>query len=124
MFERFKFIGAIDSAAPCGMLLEIAEALTPLLVARRAHLGGVMPCLRLIFFDGEEAFVSWTATDSIYGARRIAEQWSAEKDPYRPEATRLQSVHTLILLDLLGQARPALTSHFENTRPLFNRMQD
>ena len=25
--------------------------------------------LQLIFFDGEEAFVRWTDTDSIYGAR-------------------------------------------------------
>lgn len=25
--------------------------------------------LQLVFFDGEEAFVSWTDTDSIYGAR-------------------------------------------------------
>lgn len=25
--------------------------------------------LQLVFFDGEEAFKDWTATDSIYGAR-------------------------------------------------------
>jgi len=32
--------------------------------------------LQLVFFDGEEAFVEWTATDSIYGARHLAEKWS------------------------------------------------
>jgi len=31
--------------------------------------------LELIFFDGEEAFVQWTATDSIYGARHLAKKW-------------------------------------------------
>ena len=30
--------------------------------------------LQLIFFDGEEAFVDWTDTDSLYGARHLAEQ--------------------------------------------------
>ena len=28
--------------------------------------------IQVIFLDGEEAFVSWTATDSIYGARSLA----------------------------------------------------
>jgi hypothetical protein len=27
--------------------------------------------LQLVFFDGEEAFKSWTTTDSIYGARFV-----------------------------------------------------
>ena len=29
--------------------------------------------LQLIFFDGEEAFVEWSDTDSLYGARHLAE---------------------------------------------------
>ena len=36
--------------------------------------------LQLIFFDGEEAFKTWTATDSIYGARHLAGKWSSETD--------------------------------------------
>jgi len=28
----------------------------------------------LVFFDGEEAFVTWTNTDSLYGARHLAKQ--------------------------------------------------
>ena len=28
--------------------------------------------MQLIFFDGEEAFISWTDTDSIYGARSVS----------------------------------------------------
>jgi len=30
--------------------------------------------LQLIFFDGEEAFVDWTETDSLYGSRHLAKQ--------------------------------------------------
>ena len=51
-------------------MLEIAHALTPLLEAKLSAVGSAgTPCLRLIFFDGEEAFVSWTEEDSLYGAR-------------------------------------------------------
>ena len=30
----------------------------------------------LLFFDGEEAFKSWSATDSIYGSRHLVTKWS------------------------------------------------
>jgi glutaminyl-peptide cyclotransferase len=34
--------------------------------------------LQLIFFDGEEAFKTWTDTDSLYGSRALAERWAAD----------------------------------------------
>ena len=30
------------------------------------------------FFDGEEAFKEWTATDSIYGSTHLAKKWKSE----------------------------------------------
>lgn len=65
------------------MLLDLAEAITPLLEARRSRVSsgaGLLSdgfdeeesaetTLTLLFLDGEEAFHDWTATDSIYGAR-------------------------------------------------------
>jgi len=30
--------------------------------------------VELVFFDGEEAFVHWTATDSLYGSRHLAKK--------------------------------------------------
>jgi len=30
--------------------------------------------VQLLFFDGEEAFVEWTETDSLYGARHLADK--------------------------------------------------
>ena len=67
-------------------MLDIAETLDPLLNARARHVEQAElglededideytaeTTLQLIFFDGEEAFMAWTATDSIYGARSVA----------------------------------------------------
>jgi glutaminyl-peptide cyclotransferase len=68
------FIGAIDSAAPCAMLLHVARTLDAALTRKWAERGeddldtehtGV----QILLLDGEEAFHSWTDTDSLYGAR-------------------------------------------------------
>lgn len=74
-----KFLGATDSAAPCAILLDVAEALNPLLDQRQERLEQGLEddedvaetTLQLVFFDGEEAFQDWTDTDSIYGARFV-----------------------------------------------------
>ena len=66
-------------------MLDIAETLDPLLDARARHVEQAElglededideytaeTTLQLIFSDGEEAFMAWTATDSIYGARSV-----------------------------------------------------
>ena len=72
-------MGATDSAAPCAMLLDLAEALNPMLDARMRRMEhgeaddeeeeAAESTLQLVFFDGEEAFKDWTDTDSVYGAR-------------------------------------------------------
>lgn len=38
-----------------------------------------------IFFDGEEAFDTWGPTDSIYGARHLADKWHSVKQTYGDE---------------------------------------
>lgn len=72
-------MGATDSAAPCALLLDLAETVNPLLNYRQKLLDEddeeeedsdtADTTLQLVFLDGEEAFQMWTATDSIYGAR-------------------------------------------------------
>lgn len=75
-----QFVGATDSAAPCAMMLDVAESLTGWLDARRDRIlkeGGEEGCetqgetLQMVFFDGEEAFKMWTGEDSIYGAKCV-----------------------------------------------------
>ena len=117
-FADAEFPAATDSAAPVGMLLELAEALSGALAA-----AADAPCLRLLFLDGEEAFVAWSESDSLYGARHLAAAWEAAPDPHRPGRRRLESMTTLVLLDLLGYRHPRLTWHFAETRPLFARLQ-
>ena len=48
--------------------------------------------LQLIFFDGEEAFVSWSATDSIYGARHLAAKMAQTPHPQYPSMNELQAM--------------------------------
>ena len=92
------FIGGIDSAAPCAILLYIAKfvdtilqkdefLLDPLLLDRFSG-------LKIVFFDGEEAINQWAADDSIYGARHLASKWETDGT--------LDSIELLVLLDLLG----------------------
>jgi glutaminyl-peptide cyclotransferase len=70
------FIGATDSAAPCAMIMHAArsvdEALTQKWAAMQAegsHGLEEEKGVQILLLDGEEAFVSWTRTDSLYGAR-------------------------------------------------------
>lgn len=72
------FIGATDSAAPCAMILHAARSVDAALTKKWAAIerdgqagtsvGGDQG-VQILLLDGEEAFLSWTDTDSIYGAR-------------------------------------------------------
>jgi hypothetical protein len=77
------FVGAIDSAAPCAVLMRVAQVLEPALQRMWAAGGGaggavddddydgLEPArgLQIVFFDGEEAFGKWSDEDSLYGSR-------------------------------------------------------
>ncbi|XP_039257363.2 glutaminyl-peptide cyclotransferase-like [Styela clava] len=100
------FIGATDSAVPCGMLIEIAVVLRNYLDSSfyKKNL-----TLQLIFFDGEEAFGKWTDTDSLYGSRHLAKKWHNTRWPLNnieSNNTMLDAIDLLALLDLLGSSNP------------------
>lgn len=48
--------------------------------------------LMLIFFDGEEAFLEWTATDSLYGSRHLAQKWENMRYKNEREIDRMVSI--------------------------------
>ncbi|KAL9621152.1 MAG: hypothetical protein Q9160_004403 [Pyrenula sp. 1 TL-2023] len=108
------FIGAIDSAAPCAMIMHAVRTLDAALTKKWEKMQdeGVDESdtleddhkgIQVIFLDGEEAFVHWNAEDSIYGARSLAEQWDTEYHPAMSTyQTRLDSISLFVLLDLLG----------------------
>ena len=77
-YEPEGFIGAIDSAAPCAMLMHVARSIEEPLKAKWNKMqkdGDTDDSLeetqgiQIIFLDGEEAFKHWTDEDSLYGAR-------------------------------------------------------
>ncbi|KAJ6490490.1 glutaminyl-peptide cyclotransferase-like protein [Mycena vulgaris] len=136
-FADNNFLGATDSAASCAMMLDLAEALNPLLDERASRLEAGMEededvsdtTLQLVFFDGEEAFVEWTPTDSIYGARHLAEKWgttyalpNSKRRLMGPQATEISGIEHLILLDLLGAENPLIRSYTLNTAWLFDAL--
>uniref|UniRef100_A0A3B3SI85 glutaminyl-peptide cyclotransferase n=1 Tax=Paramormyrops kingsleyae TaxID=1676925 RepID=A0A3B3SI85_9TELE len=85
------FVGASDSAVPCAMILELVTALDSQLKSLTQQ--KVPLTLQLVFFDGEEAFQEWTATDSLYGSRHLAERMSHAPHPAgAPHTTLLQAV--------------------------------
>jgi glutaminyl-peptide cyclotransferase len=62
-FKDIRFVGANDGGSSAALLLELTRRLA---AAPREYTYWV------VWFDGEEAFVSWTAADSLYGSRRLA----------------------------------------------------
>lgn len=62
--------------------------------------------LKLLFLDGEEAFVHWGPDDSIYGAKHLANKMSQSD---------LEKIDMFVLLDLLGLPNPRFYSFFRNT---------
>ncbi|KAI1286768.1 Glutaminyl-peptide cyclotransferase [Halotydeus destructor] len=105
------FLGATDSAAPCAMLLTIARELS------KMHFKSLDSdlSLDLIFFDGEEAFVSFTDIDGLYGSRHLAKKWSTEgSSPARcsKSKSRLSQIKLFVLLDLLGSKNPTFYNYY------------
>ncbi|KAM7535673.1 hypothetical protein Aperf_G00000094172 [Anoplocephala perfoliata] len=90
------FYGTIDSAVPCSIIVNIGESLIKLFNFSKFDVA-----VQLIFFDGEEAFKEWTATDSIYGSRHLAAKMSLT-DSYG--CSDIEKIDLFILLDLIGAA--------------------
>lgn len=85
--------GANDGGSSTALLLEIAKQL--------ATAGKPKYSMRLVFFDGEEAFIHWTDEDSLYGSRELAKKWEKEGE--------IQKAKALILLDMVGDADLQIT---------------
>ncbi|CAG5134260.1 unnamed protein product [Candidula unifasciata] len=114
-FSNYLFIGATDSAVPCGILLQTSKQLQCFLEKSRPN----DLTLQLIFFDGEEAFVEWTGTDSLYGSRHLAARWSSESDPVFNNMTRLDAIREFILLDLIGTSDTTIPQQFKSTSEIY-----
>src|SRR5262249_48782787 len=83
--DGVHFVGANDGGSSAAFLLEMARVLG----RRRNRL-----TYWLVFFDGEEALKEWSARDSLYGSRHMAEQLEADG--------RLKQIRALVLVDMIA----------------------
>lgn len=148
------FIGATDSAVPCAVLMHVARSIDKYLtqmhdeMVELGELGGSVPMdmgIQILLTDGEEAFQSWTATDSLYGARYVPLLWDQcyikcghvlttlvrsladawENQPTIAEANfpnRLDQISLFVLFDLLGASSPRIPSYFLPTHWAYKAM--
>jgi Zn-dependent M28 family amino/carboxypeptidase len=93
VFDDARFVGANDGGSSNGVLLEFARILAPQPELARK--------VQLVFFDGEEAYVSFTETDGLYGSRYFARQLAAEG--------KAQQFRGGILFDMVGDRSLTIT---------------
>ncbi len=86
------FVGANDGGSSTAILLEYANQLRGGGAGKKRDGYSVW----LVWTDGEEAVRQWSNTDSVYGARHLAEKW--EKDG------TLKQVKALMVMDMIGDA--------------------
>jgi Zn-dependent M28 family amino/carboxypeptidase len=89
VFTDFRFVGANDGGSSTALLVELGRAL-----GERYRTAPPAYTRWLLFFDGEEAQVSWTATDSLYGSRALVAALRASGE--------LARLRALVVADMIG----------------------
>ncbi len=82
------YVGANDGGSSTALLLALADQF------RGKELDGYS--VWLVWTDGEEAFVKWSDTDSLYGTRQLAQKWQQDGTA--------KKIKAFILMDMLGDA--------------------
>ena len=93
-----RFVGANDGGSSAAFLLEMARVLS-----RRKNRFTYW----VVFFDGEEALNQWSASDSLYGSRHLAEKLSREG--------KLGQIKALILLDMVADRHLSILRESNST---------
>jgi Zn-dependent M28 family amino/carboxypeptidase len=96
--DGIEFHGANDGGSSTAVLLELARALE----RPKNKL-----TYWLVFFDGEEALTRWSASDSLYGSRHMAERLEADG--------RLKQIRALVLVDMVGDRHLAILRESNST---------
>ena len=94
------YVGANDGGSSTAILLELANQL------RGAKRSGYS--VWLFWTDGEEAVKNWTATDSLYGAKHLADKWQ--------KGGTLKKIKAFLLADMIGDADLNI-EHEQNSTP-------
>jgi len=84
-FSDIRFVGANDAGSTTAWMLEMARTLGPSRQGRSVW---------LCFMDGEEAFVNWSKTDSLYGSRAFVN--------HLREKGLLGQLNAMVNVDMIG----------------------
>jgi glutaminyl-peptide cyclotransferase len=95
------FVGANDAGSSTGFLIEFARV-----VSRMKHNNDII----VVFFDGEEAVGTWTATDSCYGSRHLVAKWASDGT--------LARIKALINVDMIGDKKLDLSNDGNSSESL------
>ena len=82
------YVGANDGGSSTALLLALADQF------RGKERDGYS--VWLVWTDAEEAFVTWTASDSLYGTKHLAQQWQ--------QNGTAKKIKAFILVDMIGDA--------------------
>jgi glutaminyl-peptide cyclotransferase len=102
------FVGANDGGSSTAILLEYANQLRGGGAGKKRDGYSVW----LVWTDGEEAVRQWTNTDSVYGARHLAEKW--EKDG------TLKKIKALMVMDMIADAELDIVRDTNSTPSLLD----
>jgi Zn-dependent M28 family amino/carboxypeptidase len=103
LMEGKNFVGANDAGSSTGLLIELGRVL--------ADSSGQYEYW-FLFFDGEEAFIEWSAFDSTYGSRNLARKWK--------EDGTASKIRSLILLDMTGDKDLDIQYETNSTKALMD----
>ncbi len=84
-FDQFQFVGANDGGSSTAFLIELARVLG----SRQNKL-----TYWLVFFDGEEAFVQYSARDGFYGSRHLVQRLASSGE--------LSRIDAMIVVDMVA----------------------
>ncbi|XP_054159915.1 glutaminyl-peptide cyclotransferase-like [Oppia nitens] len=116
-FPSFPFIGATDSAVPCALIIHLVRKLHKQFDSHRSLNKELT--IEFIFFDGEESFNDWTAMDSLYGSRHLANKWQNTRSKCPKMNNDLNGIDIMILLDLIGAKNMAFRNYFFNSKGFY-----
>jgi glutaminyl-peptide cyclotransferase len=85
LIDGVEFVGANDGGSSTAVLLEMARCL---------HEHPSSQTVQLVFFDGEEALVDWTDSDSLYGSKHFAALLAETGDH--------KKISALVNIDMVG----------------------
>jgi Zn-dependent M28 family amino/carboxypeptidase len=82
-----SYVGANDGGSSTALLLELADYF-------RSHPPEGYS-IWLLWTDGEEAFATWSADDSLYGTKHLAQKW---------QQGTAKKIKAFLLVDMIGDA--------------------